>query len=158
MDKSEKKKNVDGEVLWNFFLFFLFFVSFFTPLVGNGEGVQRLAKGLFFFFFGSEFLLYSSLRFWCFGSSHTILVQNRRREMKTTREENPVHTFNLEGLLFFGSFVGYGTDGVGAVQYNTLWLLNSGLPFFFLFVCYYCTGYITPSAYTYIPRCEPSFP
>lgn len=63
MDKSErKKKDADGEVLW------IFFGSpFFPPLVGDGEGVQILAKRPLFF--GSEFFLFPSLRFWCLGSS-----------------------------------------------------------------------------------------
>lgn len=76
--------------------------------------------------------------------------------MKTTRRENPIRFFNLGGLLFFKNFVRYGMDGVGAAQYALT--SCSGLPVFSLFVCYYCTGNITPSAYTYIPRFERSFP
>lgn len=76
--------------------------------------------------------------------------------MKTTRRENQIRFFNLGGLLFFKNFVRYGMDGVGAAQYALT--SCSGLPVFFLFVCYYCTGNITPSAFTYIPRFERSFP
>lgn len=59
---KEKKRMLMGKC-FGFFSGLLFL----SPLVGDGEGVQILAKRPLFF--GSEFFLFPSLRFWCLGSS-----------------------------------------------------------------------------------------
>lgn len=91
------------------------------PLVGDGEGVQILAKMPLFLDRSFSYFLACVFGVW--------VHQNRRREMKTTRRENPIRTFNLGGLLFFKNFVRYGMDGVGAAQYALT--SCSGLPVFF---------------------------
>lgn len=134
---KEKKRMLMGEC-FGFFSGLLFL----PPSLVMVKVCQYWRKGLFFLDRSFSYFLAFVFGVW--------VLQNRRREMKTTRRENPIRTFTLGGLLFFKNFVRYGMDGVGAAQYALT--SCSGLPVFFLFVCYYCTGNITPSAYTYIPR------
>lgn len=115
---KEKKKDADGEVLW---------ISFGSPFFPPPPSLVMVKvckywrKGLFFLDRSFSYFLACVFGVW--------VHQNRRREMKTTRRENPIRTFNLGGLLFFKNFVRYGMDGVGAAQYALT--SCSGLPVFF---------------------------